>query len=86
MTPFDSVYIPAISIKAYLERISVYGNCSISSLVLAVIYIYRIMSAKSQFIVTASRMHRILLASVLCATKFNDDEFYDNKYYARVSQ
>ena len=34
---------------------------------------------------THYNIHRILFSSILIAIKFNEDNFYDNKYYSRIS-
>ena len=36
------------------------------------------------FILTELNVHRILLAATVVATKYQDDDVYSNKYYARV--
>ena len=34
---------------------------------------------------TFYNIHRILFAAILIAVKYNEDNFYDNKYYAEIA-
>lgn len=80
---FHSKTQAKISIKSYLERILRFTHCEESSLIMALIYIDKLCEVNN-FILTYANIHRIILISIVIATKFNEDECYTNKYYAKV--
>jgi len=84
VTIFHAQRPPTISIKSYLERIVRYSPCSSECYVLALIYIDRIIQQNTTFQLTSLNAHRLLITSVLVASKFFDDTFYNNSYYSRV--
>ena len=75
--------IPKISIKDYLERIQEYTRIEQNTLILSLIYIDRLCSI-GKIVLTYYNIHKILFASILIAIKYNEDRFYDNKYYAEI--
>jgi len=81
---FHAMRIPYITLKEYLERIAKYSGCSSESLVLALVYIDRIIQGSQNFIVNSYSIHRLLITSVMLAAKFFDDQYYNNAYYAKV--
>ena len=83
ITPFTALCKPKISIRDYIERILKYSNCSIECLVLALIYIDRLIQS-GRIPVNSLTIHRILITSILIAIKFFDDTFCTNSYYARI--
>merc|ERR1712194_826860 len=84
ITEFHSAHMPAITIDAYLARAGKYFGCSDSCLLIALIYIDRIIKLHPAFPVCAHSIHRILGISLTVAAKFADDDFYSNSYYAKV--
>lgn len=83
ITKFQSSYPPAISILAYLERINKYAKCSPNCFIVALIYIDRLIETRNVILSTLN-VHRVLITSVMLATKVFDDEFYKNAYYAKL--
>jgi len=81
---FSANQIPAMSIQRYLERIFKYAHCSPSVFVVAYAYIDRLMLNHPGFRLTSLNVHRLLITSVMVATKFLDDLHYRNAYYAKV--
>jgi len=82
---FNSIQPPPIKLKCYLKRIAKFTGCSEESLIFSLIYIDRlIISGNSRFIVTSLNVHRMLLASVLVAVKFYDDQYFNNKFFSKV--
>jgi hypothetical protein len=55
---FDSCKIPQISVEDYLQRIVKFTHCSQESLVLALIYIDRIILANQTFFISQYNVHR----------------------------
>lgn len=83
-TVFHAEKAPLISLPRYLERVLSYAPCSNSCFIIALIYIDRIIQSNSDFILNSFSVHRMLITSVMLATKFFDDETFNNLYYARV--
>ena len=83
-TVFGGNLIPNISIKDYLLRIQNYANIEKSTLILSLIYIDRLCN-QGKVTLTYYNIHRILFSAVLISIKYNEDNFYDNKYYAQIA-
>ena len=81
---FSANIIPSISIKDYLIRIQTYSNIERSTLIISLIYIDRFCN-KAKVTLTQYNIHKILFISILMAIKFNEDDFYDNKYYSKIA-
>ncbi|KAE8721391.1 Cyclin-P3-1 [Hibiscus syriacus] len=80
---FHGLRAPTISIKNYIDRIFKYAGCSPSCFLVAYIYVDRFIQQTAVHL-TSLNVHRLLITSVLVATKFIDDAFFNNAYYARV--
>ena len=76
---FHSKTQAKISIKSYLERILRFTHCEESSLIMALIYIDKLCEVNN-FILTYANIHRIILISIVIATKFNEDECYTKTF------
>ena len=76
--------IPKISIKDYLERIQEYTCLEQNTLILSLIYIDRLCEI-GKIVLTYYNIHKILFGAILIAIKYNEDNFYDNKYYAQIA-
>eukprot|EP00914_Ancora_sagittata_P007210 GHVO01014268.1.p1 GENE.GHVO01014268.1~~GHVO01014268.1.p1 ORF type:complete len:500 (-),score=40.78 GHVO01014268.1:198-1697(-) len=83
-TRFHAIKAPDISIRDYLERIHKYFACSNECFVLSLIYIDRIIKLHDRFTICLLNIHRLMITSVMLATKFFDDVYYSNAFYARV--
>ena len=81
---FSANTVPKISIKDYLTRIQTYSNIEKSTMILSLIYIDRICEI-ADLTLTYFNIHRILFAAVLMAIKYNEDNFYDNKFYSEIA-
>ena len=81
---FSASSVPGISIIDYLERIQTYSNLEKSTLISSLIFIDRFCEL-SKTTLTYYNIHRILFASIIIAIKYNEDSFYDNKYYAEIA-
>lgn len=81
---FHAVRPPRLDIGEYLARISYYYLCSDACLVLALVYIDRLMKLHPEFVVSPLSIHRLIAVSMTVAAKFADDDFFANSYYSRV--
>ena len=68
---------PEISVRDYLIRINKYGNFSNSVSVAAMVYIDRILERHPEIVLTSRTVHRLLIAAMLLAAKFNDVQFFE---------
>ncbi|KAK7261067.1 hypothetical protein RIF29_27370 [Crotalaria pallida] len=84
LNAFHGVRAPSISIPKYLERIYKYTNCSPSCFVVAYVYMDRLTHRHPDSLVISLNVHRLLVTSVMVASKMLDDEHYNNAVYARV--
>ncbi|MCD7451319.1 Cyclin-U1-1 [Datura stramonium] len=81
---FHGVRAPNISIPKYLERLYKYTNCSPSCFVVGYVYIDRLGHKYPDSLLVSLNVHRLLVTSVMVASKMLDDAHYDNAFYARV--
>ena len=75
--------IPSISIKDFLFRLTKYSKISESTLVMILIYIDR-MCHKYNFKITYYNIYKLMLASMVVAIKYNEDEFYTLDFYGKL--
>ena len=81
---FSSNSIPNISICDYLLRIQTYSFIEKSTLILSLTYIDRLCQ-HCKLTLTFYNIHRVLFGAILIAIKYNEDKFYDNKYYSDIA-
>jgi len=70
---FHGVRAPSISIPKYLERIYKYTSCSPSCFVVGYVYIDRLIHKHPDSLVVSLNVHRLLVTSVMVASKMLDD-------------
>ena len=80
---FSANSIPRISLEDYLIRIQTYSGIEKNTLILALILIDHICK-KTNLILTYYNIHRVLFGSILISIKYNEDTYYDNKFYAEI--
>ena len=81
---FTSKKIPNISIGDYLTRIKKFTLINDSTLIICLIYLDRYLKM-NKIILTEFNVHRMFFSSLLLAIKYNEDNFYTNKFYSNVS-
>ncbi|KAK9691889.1 hypothetical protein RND81_09G226700 [Saponaria officinalis] len=81
---FHGIRAPNISIPKYLERLYKYTECSPSCFVVAYIYIDRLVHKHPQMMLLTLNVHRLLLTTLMVASKILDDVQYNNAFYAKV--
>lgn len=81
---FESAALPEIPVDHYVERLRDLFACSDEAVTLAVIYVDRLTKFHSPaFQVRASNIHRLILTALLVSTKFIDDIYFANSFYAK---
>jgi len=76
---------PPVNFLDYLKRIYKYLNPEISTLIIAMIYIDRVCSIKSNnVVVIEENIFKLFSISILIAIKFSEDKYQNNKYFAKV--
>ncbi|CAO2841617.1 unnamed protein product [Amaranthus hypochondriacus] len=81
---FNGVRAPNISIVKYLERLYKYTKCSPSCFVVGYVYIDRLVHRHPELLLVKINVHRLLLTSLLVASKMLDDVQFNNAFYAKV--
>ena len=76
--------IPEISLEYYICHLIKYTNISISTLVLAVIYIDQFCE-KFGYVLSMHNIHRIFLIFFYISIKFNEDTFIKSEYYSKIA-
>jgi len=84
LTRFHALQAPRITIKSYLKRIAEKFECSEECLVLALIYIDRLILKDRCFFVNSLSIHRVIITSIMLAVKFCDEPLFPNAYYSKV--
>ena len=82
--PFSATSVPNISVEDYLLRIQTYANMEKSTLIISLIFIDRLCH-NAEVTLTYYNIHRILFTAVLISIKYNEDSFFENKYYAEIA-
>jgi hypothetical protein len=75
--------IPSISIKDFLFRLTKYSKICESTLIMILIYIDR-MCHKYNFKITYYNIYKLILAAMVVAIKYNEDEFYTLDFYGKL--
>ncbi|KAI3731975.1 hypothetical protein L1987_63170 [Smallanthus sonchifolius] len=73
-----------MTIQSYLERIFRYTRAEPSVYVIAYAYINRFCSALPEFRITGRNVHRLLITTIMVASKYVEDMNYRNSYFAKV--
>ena len=85
-SPLKAFYtknIPLISIKDYLLHIYKYTKINSSTIILILIYLDRICNI-NKCKLSFYNIHKLILGSVMLSIKYNEDEYYSMKFYAKV--
>ncbi|CAN8280259.1 unnamed protein product [Cochlearia groenlandica] len=81
---FDCCEIPDLTIESYLERIFRYTKTGPSVYVVAYVYIDRFCQTNPGFRISLTNVHRLLITTIMIASKYVEDLNYRNSYFARV--
>ncbi|CAO2840906.1 unnamed protein product [Amaranthus hypochondriacus] len=81
---FDAHEAPDMSIQSFLERIFRYTKAGPSVYVVAYVYIDRLCQNYPGFKISPSNVYRLLITTIMVASKYVEDMNYRNSYFARV--
>lgn len=83
-TVFHARHLPAITVSAYIARIFRYAPCSAECFITALVYIRRILESKGMNFLQGATVHRLIISAVLLSSKYLDDIYYNNSFYAKI--
>lgn len=81
---FDAAETPDMTVQSYLERIFRYTRAGPSVYVVAYVYIDRFCQNFPEFRIGSANVHRLLITTVMVASKYVEDMNFRNSYYAKV--
>ncbi|CAH9127245.1 unnamed protein product [Cuscuta epithymum] len=81
---FECHETPNMSVQSYLERVFRYTGTGPSVFVVAYVYIDRLCLLHPHFRISPTNVHRLLITTILLASKYVEDRNYKNSYFARV--
>mmetsp|Transcript_5 Transcript_5/g.23 ORF Transcript_5/g.23 Transcript_5/m.23 type:complete len:206 (+) Transcript_5:199-816(+) len=84
-SPFHVLRLPSISLRDYVIRVITYSACSAECFGIALVYLKRIQANKGPDYISLHSLHRLFITAVLLATKYCDDLYFNNRFYAKVA-
>ncbi|GAB2290543.1 Cyclin-U2-1 [Dionaea muscipula] len=81
---FDGLKAPDMKIQSFLERIFRYTRAGSPVYVVAYVYIDRLCQNYPGFRVIPCNVHRLLITTIMVASKYVEDMNYRNSYFAKV--
>ncbi|GAB4861935.1 Cyclin-U2-1 [Ancistrocladus abbreviatus] len=81
---FDGHEAPDMTVQSFLERIFRYTKAGPSVYVVAYVYIDRLCQNYPGFRISPSNVHRLLITTIMVASKYVEDMNYRNSFFARV--
>ncbi|XP_020249144.1 cyclin-U2-1-like [Asparagus officinalis] len=81
---FDSDRVLDMTIQSFLERIFRYARVAPPVYVVAYVYMDRLCQLNRGLRITLGNVHRLLVTSIMVASKFVEDLNYRNSYFAKV--
>merc|ERR1719245_1817171 len=81
---FKTPNMPYIPLAVYLKRIAWFFECSKECFVIALEYIHQLVRVRSDVKVNYTTVRQLIVAALRLSSKFNDDKFTRNSYYAHI--
>lgn len=82
---------PKINLQDYLERLTSNldkwrgeGRCGVRALIMSLVYVERIYRLYPMARLSSNNVHKLLLVSMLAATKFTEDRRLSHQFWAKV--
>merc|ERR1719233_561727 len=83
-TRFNTLKVPYIPLAVYLKRIAWFFECSKECFVIALEYIHQLVRVVPDVKVNYTTVRQLIVAALRLSSKFNDDKFTRNSYYAHI--
>jgi hypothetical protein len=80
---FESCVLPSISLREFAERFLKHGIMSTEAMTRSVLYLQRIQE-RYELPLSLLNIHRLFTVSLLVAAKFCDDDYHNNKHFAKM--
>ena len=80
---FMTQSIPSVSIEDYIMRLCQFTETNESTIILILIYIDRFCNLNT-ISLTYYNIYKLILVAMVCAVKYNEDQFYSSDVYARL--
>lgn len=84
LSRFHTLSPPKIPILKYLGYLHTNGNCPRSVFIVALILLDRLLIQQPQIKITPNTVHKLFLCSLLTASKFTTDMYYNNITWATI--
>lgn len=81
----DRSRLPKVSVLDEFTRLKHCFRCSNESLVLALVYIDRVVDGMPELAHGSAQLREVFVISIVLAIKYLDDNLYKNSYYASIS-
>lgn len=83
-TNFSVGRVPEIPLRQFIKRIVKYAPCSLGAICVCIVLIRRLKLYNGPSFINQYTIHRIIITGILIAAKYQDDIYFNNKYYARI--
>lgn len=84
VTLYDSHHIPDIRLSDYLYRIATMAKCSPRDMVVALVYIDKLINNGVISGISYHNVHRLMAVALMVASKFYEDLPYSNRSWAKI--
>ncbi|KAJ3706714.1 hypothetical protein LUZ61_010419 [Rhynchospora tenuis] len=81
---FESCSVLDMSIQSFLERVFRYAHVAPPVYVVAYVYMDRLCQFNQGLHIVSTNVHRLLITSIMVASKFVEDLNYCNSYFAKI--
>ncbi|KAJ1702289.1 hypothetical protein LUZ63_002068 [Rhynchospora breviuscula] len=81
---FESSSVLDMSIQSFLERVFRYAHLAPPVYVVAYVYMDRLCQFNQGLHIVSTNVHRLLITSIMVASKFVEDLNYCNSYFAKI--
>lgn len=84
VTVYDSHIVPDIQLSDYLYRIMTMSKCLYRDVVVALVYIDKLINNEVISGISFHNIHRLLAVAIMTSTKFYDDVPFSNKSWSKI--
>lgn len=84
VTVYDSYTVPDIQLSDYLFRVTSLSRCTPRDLIVALVYIDKLINLGAIGGISFHNMHRLMAIAIMTSTKFFDDVPFSNKSWSKI--